>query len=449
MLGLHKSKCKNLKVKNFRVNITTGGDSGSALDGLKTIYYDPETYLVLPYRHRCTDDNTEVITGFFIPSYAALDLPEIVDSRGVVDEVKAREHYQKQRDRYKDPKALVTFCAEYCFTAEEAFALEGDNKFNKVLLSDQLAQIRLHKQGPTIQNGEFKFIFKTQQGVNKADMCKNVADVQWIPSNTGNVHIIQHPLWTLKQEDDQPIAYKEMKNLYIAGIDSIDIGQEQTSDSTKNPSKFCITIKKRQFGTQDPMYVAYYLARPDDVRQAYKTAMQLLMYYNCQANLEATRVSMLTWARDRGFYQYFMPRPRATYPDPNKIPRTRQVGSPATNTIISHQTDLIADFVEDYSYTIWFPEMLDQLITYNDENKTKFDIIAALGMAELADEELSGIIPREVEPEDNSGWQDMGWYVDEKGYKHFGVIPKQQQTLVNLKPKNIYNGRSSDPRYRW
>nr|DAR62310.1 MAG TPA: hypothetical protein [Bacteriophage sp.] len=30
--------------------------------------------------------------------------------------------------------------------------------------------------------------------------------------------------------------------------------------------------------------------------------MQLLMYYNCQANLEATRVSMLTWARDRGFY---------------------------------------------------------------------------------------------------------------------------------------------------
>ena len=70
-------------------------------------------------------------------------------------------------------------------------------------------------------------------------------------------------------------------------------------------------------------------------------------------------------------------------------------------------------------------------------------------MAELADEELSGVIPREVEQEDDSGWQDVGWYVDEKGYKHFGVIPKQQQTLINLKPKNIYNGRSSDPRYRW
>ena len=427
----------------------TGGDSGPALDGLKTIYYDPESYLVLPYKHKYTDDNTEVLTGFFIPSYTALDLQEVVDSRGVVDTIKAREHYQLKRDRYKDPKALVIYCAEYCFTAEEAFALEGDNKFNKVLLSDQLAQIKLHKSGPKIENGELKFIFKTQHG-NKQDMCNNIADVQWLPSNTGNIHIIQHPLWTISQNDEKgnSISYKEMKNLYVAGIDSIDIGQDQTSDATKNPSKFCITIKKRQFGTQDPMYVAYYLERPDDVRQAYKTAMQLLMYYNCQANIEATRVSMLTWARDRGFYKYFLARPRATYPDPNKMPRTRQVGSPATNTVIAHQTDLIADFVEDYSHNIWFPEMLEQLITYNDANKTKFDIIASMGMAELADEELSGVIPREVE-ENSSDWQEMGWYKDEKGYKHFGILPQKQRTIASIKPTNNYNGRTSDPRYRW
>lgn len=427
----------------------TGGDSGAALDGLKTIYYDPESYLVLPYRHSCTDDGSQVFTGFFIPSYSALDLPDMVDYRGVVDIEKAKEHYQKHRDRYKDPKALVTYCAEYCFTAEEAFALEGDNKFNKVLLADQLAQIRLHKQGPKIQHGEFKFIFKTNNG-RKQDMCNNVTDVQFIPTNTGEVHIIQQPLWLLQSEDDEgnKISYKEMKNLYVAGIDSIDIGQDQTSDATKSPSKFCITIKKRAFGNQEPMYVAYYLARPDDVRVAYKTAMQMLMYYNCQANIEATRVSMLTWARDRGFYKYFINRPRATYPDPNKIPRVRQVGSPATNTIISHQTDLIADFVEDYSHTIWFTEMLDQLIAYNDANKTKFDCIAAMGMTELADEELSGVVPREIE-EINEEWQDIGWYKDEKGYKHFGVIPKQINTYANIKVRNDYRARTSDPRNRW
>ena len=426
----------------------TGGDSGAALDGLKTIYYDPETFLVLPYKHTYTEDQSEVLTGFFIPSYAALDLPDLVDSRGVVNTKKAKEHYQKQRDRYKDPKALITFCAEYCFTAEEAFALEGDNKFNKVLLADQLTQIRLYKQCPKIEHGEFKFVFKTTNG-RKQDMCQNVSAVQFMPSNTGEVHILQKPLWLLPTSEDNKESYKEMKNLYVAGIDSIDIGQNQTSDATKNPSKFCITIKKRAYGMQEPMYVAYYLARPDDIRTAYKTAIQLLMYYNCQANLEATRVSLLTWAKERGFYNYFMKRPKNTYPDPNKVPRIRPVGSPATNTIISHQTDLIADFVEDYSHTIWFEELLNQLISYNDENKTKFDMIAAMGMTELADEELSGVVPREIE-DTNEEWQDIGWYTDEKGYKHFGVIPKQQeQVRASIDIKNDFRNRTSDPRFRW
>jgi hypothetical protein len=40
--------------------------------------------------------------------------------------------------------------------------------------------------------------------------------------------------------------------------------------------------------------------------------------------------------------------------------------------------------------------MLDELNRYTDENKRKFDIIAAFGECELADEELSGIVPRTV-----------------------------------------------------
>jgi len=43
---------------------------------------------------------------------------------------------------------MIHYCAEYCWNAEEAFAMEGDNNFNKVLLSEQLAQIKLHHTGP-------------------------------------------------------------------------------------------------------------------------------------------------------------------------------------------------------------------------------------------------------------------------------------------------------------
>ena len=48
------------------------------------------------------------------------------------------------------------------------------------------------------------------------------------------------------------MAFKEMSDLYVAGIDGIDIGASQTSKETKDPSDFCIVIKKRIFGMNEP-----------------------------------------------------------------------------------------------------------------------------------------------------------------------------------------------------
>ena len=41
-----------------------------ALDGLKSIYYNPEAYDVLPFRHKYTQTGEEALTGFFIPAFA-------------------------------------------------------------------------------------------------------------------------------------------------------------------------------------------------------------------------------------------------------------------------------------------------------------------------------------------------------------------------------------------
>ena len=91
-----------------------------------------------------------------------------------------------------------------------------------------------------------------------------------------------------------------------------------------------------------------------------------------------------------------MKRPRATLQD-SAVNTNKQYGTPATTAIIDHQTDLIADYVNDYCHLIWFDEMLDELNRYSDENKRKFDIVASMAMALLADEELRGMVPKMVE----------------------------------------------------
>lgn len=63
-------------------------------------------------------------------------------------------------------------------------------------------------------------------------------------------------------------------NLYVAGIDAIDMGKEDSAIDS-DVSDFCIVIKKRAFGMDPPKYVAMYKDRPQKIRDAYEIAMKL------------------------------------------------------------------------------------------------------------------------------------------------------------------------------
>ena len=435
----------------------TGGDFGPPLEGLKKIYYNPKAFKILPFRHKWTQDGTTIESGFFLPYFLQSLNPEYMDSRGVCNQTEYKKLLQEERNNLLAvPEEYLKKCAERCWNAEEAFTLEGQNKFNKMKIADQLAKIRLHKIGPRPQVGTIDYTYKS----NKHSL-ENIDGFRWL-LNSGKVQILEHPIWSdlykeqiekqKREAEEQGIdfeapVYTEMNDLYVAGIDGIDIGAAQTSKETRDPSDFCIVIKRRAFGLNEPQYVAMYKDRPQNIREAYKIAMCMCRYYNCRINIEATRVGMITWARENKCLQYFMKRPRATLTD-IKYGTTKQYGTPATKTIIEQQTDLIADYVEDYGHNIWFEDMLEQLNGYNDENKTKFDIIAALGMVELADQELSGRQPTKVDKEVEE-FQDYGYYINDKGYREFGVIPKKQSNQIVIKQEennDPYRIETSDPR---
>lgn len=435
----------------------TGGDFGPPLEGLKKIYYNPKAFKILPFRHKWTQDGTTIESGFFLPYFLQSLNPEYMDSRGVCNQTEYKKLLQEERNNLLAvPEEYLKKCAERCWNAEEAFTLEGQNKFNKMKIADQLAKIRLHRIGPRPQVGTIDYTYKS----NKHSL-ENIDGFRWL-LNSGKVQILEHPVWSdlykeqiekqKREAEEQGIdfeapVYAEMNDLYVAGIDGIDIGAAQTSKETRDPSDFCIVIKRRALGLNEPQYVAMYKDRPQNIREAYKIAMCMCRYYNCRINIEATRVGMITWARENKCLQYFMKRPRATLTD-IKYGTTKQYGTPATKTIIEQQTDLIADYVEDYGHNIWFEDMLEQLNGYNDENKTKFDIIAALGMVELADQELSGRQPTKVDKEVEE-FQDYGYYINDKGYREFGVIPKKQSNQIVIKQEennDPYRIETSDPR---
>lgn len=426
----------------------TGGDKGKALEGLRKIYYNPKSFKVLPYKHNYTQTGETTTSGFFIPYFAQSLNPEFMDHRGVCNEEEFKKKLQEERDNLASiPEEYIKKCAERCWNAEEAFNLEGQNKFNKINIVEQLTRIRALKQCPPIEKGFIEYTYR-----DGAHIESNITGFKWIPNQNGKIRILEHPLWELQNQKDErgnPIKYDKTKGLYVIGIDGIDIGAAQTSDSTKNPSDFCLVVKKRVFGLQEPQYVAIYKDRPNDIREAYKIAIKLAQYYNAVINIEATRQSIIPWAREKKLLKLFMKRPTATLSEKSRNP-ARQYGTPATQAIIAHQTDLIADYINDYCHNIWFEDMLEEFNQYTDENKGAFDIVAATAMAELADEELQGIVPRKVEQEVVDE-EEVGYYVDENGIKRWGVIPKRNNNkiLFNNDFGQYYDRtgiRTSDPR---
>lgn len=367
---------------------------------------------------------------------------EYLDSRGWCDPEITKPILQEKRNtKLQNPKAYMEHCSEYCWTAEEAFSQEGQNKFNKALIAEQLTRIRALKLGPIPKAGRLMPIYKN-------DKCKfnEIDGFRWDLDSSSKLKILEHPIWSdlyrEQQNKERKLAEKEnrkfeeeaqiytqMNDLYIAGVDGIDIGSSQTSKETKAPSDFCIVIKKRAFGMHQPSIVAIYKDRPADVNQAYKIAMCLCKYYNARINVEATRIGFLNWAKRENLLSYFMRRPRATLND-IRSGNTKSYGTPATGAIIEMQTDLIATYVEDYCHTIWFEEILEELQKYNPDNKRKFDIVASLGMLELADQELSARVPVKAEKIEDQEFQDFGYWRDSKGYIHKGTIPKNNKQEI-------------------
>jgi hypothetical protein len=146
-----------------------------------------------------------------------------------------------------------------------------------------------------------------------------------------------------------------------------------------------------------------------------------------------------------------MRRPRICSGDPNKRKSaTAPYGTTTSPAMISHGLTLIADYIEDYYSEIWFLELLNQLLKYSDENKGKFDMVAACQMAEIADEELSEVIPTQAKPVSEK-FKDIGYYRDEKGIMRYGVIPTQNKFEVKGEINTGYipgSNITSNPRYR-
>lgn len=403
-----------------RIQFGTGGDTGPQLIGLEKIFYNPQNFKVLPYRHNFTKTGTYVLTQYFVPQYACQI--KFIDHRGVTNYEKAKAYFEEDRERNKnDLQEYLNNCQEYCFTPDEQLSRQGVNQFNQVKLSQQRMEIELHKTVELPERGNLEWI-KDNEG--------NITGVRWEKSSTGKILRSEAPVL---DETGRPLI-----NLYVSGIDSIDQGVIDSVVGERG-SKFACLIKKRTFGLSGDKYVCAYVDRPQVAKDAYEIAQKMLFYYGCKANLEDTKITFRQYLRERKWDNVMlMKRPQYGLENTprHKYKVTSNLwGTPGSVKMINHGLELIADYIEDFVQNMNMIEMIEQLQKYSYENKTQFDIISAMIMTEIGDEDMynTRIKERESTPQER---KDVGYYVDEFNRRRWGVIPNKIENNQKWLPKS-------------
>lgn len=390
----------------------TGGEDGPGIEALKDVFRNPESWDFMGF-----DDhfgNGERKVSYFFPAYYTMS--KYMDKDGNPDLEASKKELEEVRDLKKKTQSAhdyTKFAAERPFTPGEALVSATNNQFNQAKLADQIIKLELQDNYPEElrpRRVKLHWIRNSSGGID---------GVYAEEATDGPIEIIEEPHLT---PDGQ-----HYKGLYIAGLDSID--QAQDDSTSKNRSDLCIVVKKRFLNVQSygNIYVCSYRDRPKDINTAYENVLKILWWYNCNVNLEYTKKEITQYFRKYKQSHRFVRRPAAVRNDPSNSQKTKLIGTPATTDAIDHADRRLKHYIQDYCESIYFLSMLYDLKDYNRNARTKYDAAVAMGLCELADEDMMEIIPRSEE-RPSSKMQKFGYYRDPKtGYKKRGILPGQEE----------------------
>jgi len=411
-------------IKKGRVFMAgTGGSVAS--DQAREIFTNPKAYNLLAVNdfavagkktYHCMFLPADYLYGGMWEKYGVNNNEE---SRKILD--------QEREDTREDIELHDKIVQEFPYTIEEVFQKKGTNIFN---------QKKIAKQWTDIQFGA-DHIIKPERGFLEWKRSKSgkIVGVEWVLNPNGNIEIVEHPF--------RGKSGKEIFNdLYIAGVDSIDQGKLD-STSTKDRSSLACLIKKRivdgaYFSQTSNIYVAKYLGRSLDVRDDYEEVLKLSMYYNAKVNLEYTKVGLRQFFIEKHQFHRLMKRPAVAMPsasdgDLKRLGydnRQHLIGTTTATHVIDHQDGKIKEYIQDFCHLIFFEDLLEQLRDYDREDRKKSDLVVAMGLCEIADEDMLGEPAKAMESVSQE-LEEFGYYYDEYGFKHFGVIPKKNRVTIN------------------
>ena len=389
-------------IANGFITHNTGGTEGSSFDGLKDMFYHPESYNIYAFPNIWDEDADEnQKCGFFCPQWSNMEgfdehgNQKFMDKDGnslkdlaIAECVRQRKVVQEGKG---DQQLLDRFVAERPLTPAEAILELGGNIFPRKLLLNQLSKLRTN---------------------TKLQSMKHVVDLRW--DGNGGVEAVEkksgdittYPLKNGEKPEGSVVIWEypvtdPPYGLYIAGNDPYD-----QNESGTNSLGSTIIFKRFKAGEAwTDVIVAEYSGRPNTADEYYENVRKLLTFYNARCLYENEKL---------GIYQYFVNK-HCDYllaDQPDKVIAqifrdsrvNRKKGCHMTKQVRQYAEEKINEWLrEEYEpghpnlERIYSEPLLEELIMNNGERNV--DRVIALCMVMIFREELYQIKVQEHKDE--------------------------------------------------
>ena len=166
---------------------------------------------------------------------------------------------------------------------------------------------------------------------------------------------------------------------FVAGVDPF------AATITTGPGSMGVLYIYRKGDPNDPensgMLVCRYAQRTRLKADFHKNVMTICQYYGCKANYESDVDDYYETFLQEGFKNYVMWRPKCTV-DPTRKNVMIKYGTPSKDPFaLQKHFQILVEYLIARWHKIYFIELIDQLIDYDVNDRTKSDEVIAAGMA--------------------------------------------------------------------
>jgi hypothetical protein len=302
----------------------------------------------------------------FIPANDGLE--NFIDDHGRSMKEEALAFLLAKREGYKragDIEGLAEFRRKFPLNESDAFTPPPTEcLFDSEKLSDRQDELQYKKNLVTQGNFVWENNIKDGKVVFYPDQ-----NGKWLVS-----YLFRDPKEANQVERRGNLYFPKNKNKFCGAADPVD---HKNLERSEKKSRFAGTAF-RKYDMMEPedathKFVARYLYRPPTPEIAYEDMILMCCYYGMDIFPEMDKPGIERYFESRGYGPFIGTRPRHTYTS-GKEPRKAEKGVFGRSNIHIQIVEAWQSYVYEHCHKIDFPEMIEDLLGFDINATTKFDL---------------------------------------------------------------------------